>query len=107
MILLLVLPFTATPQAPSFIDVGEFSKERIENKTPSHWKPLTFKNIERHTTYTLAKDGEDTVLKAVSEASASGLTRRSRSIQSNIPSFCGDGRLKTFWKREMSARNRG
>ena len=75
MFLLLIFPFTATGQPQSFIDVGVFSKEKIENKTPSHWKPVTFKNIERHTTYTLVKDGEDTVLKAVSEASASGLTR--------------------------------
>ncbi len=75
MFLLLIFPFTATSQPQSVIDVGKFSTERIENKTPSHWKPLTFKNIERHTTYTLVKDGEDTVLKAVSEASASGLTR--------------------------------
>ena len=75
MFLLLSFPFYATSQPQSFIDVGKFSTESIENKTPSNWKPLTFKNIEKHTTYTLVKDGEDTVLKAVSEASASGLTR--------------------------------
>jgi hypothetical protein len=73
--LLVIFPFAATPQAPSVIDVGKFSTEKVDDKTPANWKPLTFKNIKRHTTYTLVKDGENTVLKAVSEASASGLTR--------------------------------
>jgi len=74
-LLLTFFPFDATSHPPSFIDVGKFSTEKLENKIPSNWKPLTFKKIERHTTYSLVKDGEKTVLKAVSEASASGLTR--------------------------------
>lgn len=73
--LLLIFPFYATSQPQSFIEVGKFSTEKLENKIPSNWKPLTFKEVERHTIYTLVKDGENTVLKAVSEASASALTR--------------------------------
>lgn len=42
---------------------------------PPGWKPLTFKKIERHTTYTLIKVDNTVVVKAVAEASASGLTR--------------------------------
>lgn len=42
---------------------------------PADWKPLIFKKIERHTTYTLDKDGDTVIIKAVAEASASGLTR--------------------------------
>jgi len=75
MLLLLIFPFYATSQPQSFIEVGMFSTEKLENKIPSNWKPLTFKKIERHTTYSLVKDGESIILKAVSETSASGLIR--------------------------------
>jgi len=73
--LLLIFPFCASGQSQSFIEIGKFSAEKVENKIPSNWKPLTFKKIERHTTYSLVKDGETIVVKAISEASASGLTR--------------------------------
>jgi hypothetical protein len=41
---------------------------------PDGWKPLAFKKIERHTAYTLVKEDNAVVVKAVAEASASGLT---------------------------------
>jgi hypothetical protein len=69
-------PVIGQPQA--VIDVGMFSAEKIENGLPAHWKPLTFKKIERHTVYSLVRDEEKVVVKAVSEASASGLTRAIR-----------------------------
>lgn len=75
MVLFLGSPFTSYSQPQPILEVGKFSAEKIENKIPSNWKPLTFKKIERHTTYSLVKDGETVVVKAVSEASASGLTR--------------------------------
>ena len=67
---------TSHAQSPSVIDVGRFSAEPIENALPGDWKPLTFKKIERHTSYTLVKDGETTVVKASANASASGLIRK-------------------------------
>jgi len=57
------------------MEVGKFSAETIESKIPSDWKPLTFKKIERHTTYSFVKDEGTIVVKAVSESSASGLVR--------------------------------
>jgi hypothetical protein len=58
------------------IEIGKFSAEPTENVLPGDWKPLTFKNIERHTSYTLVKDGETTVVRASANASASGLIRK-------------------------------
>jgi hypothetical protein len=58
------------------IEIGKFSAEPAGNVPPGDWKPLTFKNIERHTSYTLVKDGETTVVKASANASASGLIRK-------------------------------
>jgi hypothetical protein len=55
--------------------VGRFSTEKTEGKMPSDWKPLTFKKIERHTTYSLVRDEGGMVVKAVSKSSASGLSR--------------------------------
>jgi hypothetical protein len=40
---------------------------------PAGWRPLTFKNIPRHTRYAPARDGATPVMKAEADASASGL----------------------------------
>lgn len=65
-------------RAQDIIDVGKFSTAEPGEKFPEGWHPLTFKNIESHTRYTLVKDGDTVVVKAVSEASASGLIRNLR-----------------------------
>jgi hypothetical protein len=62
-------------QIEDVIEVGKFSAQEIGNGAPAGWKPLTFKKIDRHTTYTLVKDGDTVVVKAVAESSASGLVR--------------------------------
>ena len=61
--------------SPPLLEVGKFSGAIPGGALPDGWKPLTFKKVERQTAYTLIKDGETTVVKAVSEASASGLIR--------------------------------
>src|SRR3989442_12346796 len=68
-------PFALYPQSPSLLEVANFSAAAEGPALPDGWKPLTFKKIEKHTAYTVVKDGESTAVKAVSEASASGLTR--------------------------------
>jgi len=68
--------FSGTNAQPGdVIEVGKFSVEQVGNVPPAGWKPLTFKKIDRHTTYTLIKDGDTVVVKAVAESSASGLVR--------------------------------
>lgn len=74
-ILLLVFPAVIHPQSSPVLEVGKFSAEKPGDSLPSGWKALTFANIEKHTLYRLVKDGETTVVKAVSAASASGLIR--------------------------------
>jgi len=78
MILFLVYLSPVKIHSQSVIDVGRFSAEKTENGLQTYWKPLTFKKIEKHTIYTLVKDEGIIVVKAVSEASASGLTRAVR-----------------------------
>lgn len=55
--------------------VGRFSALTAGAGTPPGWTQLTFKKIPTHTSYQLVQDGDTTVVKAVSEASASGLTK--------------------------------
>ena len=62
-------------QSAPVIEVGRFSSEQPGGALPQGWTPLTFKKIARHTEYVLVKDGDQVVVRAVSEASASGLTK--------------------------------
>jgi hypothetical protein len=75
LIYLLTSPFTIHGQSQAIIEVGKFSAAAAGDALPPGWKPLAFKKIEKHTTYTLVKDENTMVIKAVAEASASGLTR--------------------------------
>ncbi len=86
LIYLTIIIFTMTSVLPTFlatafaqpvevIEVGKFSAEAVGNTLPAGWKPWTFKKIERHTAYTLVQDDHTVVVKAVAEASASGLVR--------------------------------
>jgi hypothetical protein len=72
---ILALPWAIYAQSGSILEVGRFSAAPEGATLPDGWKPLTFKKIDRHTAYTLVRDADMVVVKAVSEASASGLTR--------------------------------
>ena len=61
------------PAGQGKVSVGLFSKAMPGGQFPSGWEPLLFKSIENHATYTLIDDSGHTVVKAVSEASSSGL----------------------------------
>lgn len=65
----------AHAQSPDTLEVGKFSAAPVGDTLPPGWKPLDFKKIKRHTTYTLVKEDHTVVVKAVADASASGLTR--------------------------------
>ena len=75
LIVFLVLPSVIHAQSDAVLEVGKFSAAAPGTEFPDNWKPLTFPKIKRHTAYTLVRDGESVVLKAVSQASSSGLTR--------------------------------
>ena len=62
-------------EQPARLVVGGFSTAAEGAALPDGWQRLTFKKIERHTQYAVVNDHAATVIKAVSEASASGLTK--------------------------------
>jgi hypothetical protein len=72
---LLIVPVAARAESPSVIEVAKFSSGTVGQAIPDGWKPLTFKKVPKHTSYEVVKDGGVTIVKAVSEASASGLIK--------------------------------
>jgi hypothetical protein len=74
-ITLFLAPLTVCAQTEAVLEVGKFSTAAPGTEFPENWKPLTFPKIKRHTNYTLIREGDAVVVKAVSEASSSGLTR--------------------------------
>lgn len=61
---------------PDRITIGEFSSQSSGQQLTAGWQPLTFKKIPAHTRYELVRDGSTTVVKASSDAAASGLVRK-------------------------------
>jgi hypothetical protein len=89
------------------IEVGKFSAATVEDTLPSDWKPLIFKKIERHTSYTLVKDGDTVIIKAVAEASASGLTREMKIDPKEYPIVQWRWKVKNVLKKGDVHRKEG
>jgi DUF3047 family protein len=73
--LLLIAPALVWTQNGLILEVAKFSVGQAGSGLPEGWKPLTFKKVPKLTSYELVKDGQGVVVKAVSEASASGLIK--------------------------------
>ncbi len=75
---LLAAPSCLWAQSADTIEVAKFSVNQAGPGLPDGWKPLTFKKVPKQTAYELVKDGKTVVVKAVSQAAASGLTKEVR-----------------------------
>jgi len=73
-VLVLILWFQGSSLANEVI-VGNFSDLDPAGGLPGYWEKMTFPKIERQTAYSLIRDNGRTVIRAVSNASASGLIR--------------------------------
>jgi len=73
MLLVLAVPLRASEMV---VRIGEFSKLAPGDPLPPPWEPLTFKKIDKHTSYRFVSNDNQTVLAAVSRQSASGLIRK-------------------------------
>lgn len=71
----MIAPACLWAQSGTVLEVGKFSSSQVGTALPEGWKPLTFKKIPKHTSYEVMKEGDVTIVKAVSSASASGLTK--------------------------------
>lgn len=75
----------AWAQNVATLEVGRFSTEKVGTVLPEGWKPLTFKKIPVQTKYEVIAESDVTVVKAVSDASASGLTKEVRIDPKEFP----------------------
>jgi hypothetical protein len=75
LVLLLIVPTSLVAESSPVIEVAKFSSGTVGQTLPNGWEPLTFKKIPKHTSYEVVKEGGMTIVKAVSEASASGLIK--------------------------------
>jgi len=60
------------------LHIGKFSEADPGEAMPAGWEPLTFEDIDQHTDYRLIDFNGRTVMRAESDASASGLIRKIR-----------------------------
>ena len=72
---LFIAPACLWAQSGAVLEVGKFSASQVGQALPDGWKPLIFTKIPKHTSYEVVKDGGVTIVKAVSDASASGLIK--------------------------------
>jgi hypothetical protein len=56
--------------------IGDFSRLAPGDNLPDPWEPMTFKNIDRQTSYALIQDNGRTIIRAHSQNSASGLKQK-------------------------------
>ena len=73
--LLLALGGAAGALAAEPLGLGRFTPPADGGGPPPGWEVLTFPRVPRHTRYTVVRDGAGWVLRAESDASASGLFR--------------------------------
>ena len=67
------LVIRALAETPAPVEIGRFRPPARDGAFPEGWEALTFKKIARHTRYAVVRDGDGWVLRAESDASASGL----------------------------------
>jgi hypothetical protein len=83
--LLAAVFFPCDARAQEIIDIGKFSSAISGDILPSGWKPLLFRNISKHTAYSIVEENGSPVVKAVAGASASGLIREIKINSAEYP----------------------
>lgn len=95
-VFVIILP--SSLYAQTVFNVGRFSAAEPGDRLPAGWHPLTFKKIPSHTQYTLIKDGNTVVIKAVGRASASGLIRKVRIDPEKYPFIRWQWKVSNVYK---------
>ncbi|MDD2391282.1 MAG: DUF3047 domain-containing protein [Desulfobacterales bacterium] len=99
----LSIPARAEPA----LAVGEFSKGQQGKGIPSGWQPLTFKKISAHTRYELVEDRGTVVVRALSQAAASGLIRHIRIDPVQYPVIRWRWKITSMLKKADVSRKQG
>jgi hypothetical protein len=89
------------------IDVGIFSAGKSGELIPDGWKPLYFRNIGRHTIYSISDENGTPVVMAKSVSSASGLTREIRINPFEYPIIRWKWKVENILKKGDAGRKEG
>jgi hypothetical protein len=105
--LLVIAPALVWAQKGAILEVAKFSAGPAGSGLPEGWKPLTFKKVPKPTSYELVKDGEGVVVKAVSDASASGLIKEVRIDPKEFPIVQWRWKVENLLKNSDVSRKEG
>ncbi len=72
-VFLALLAYQSSADTVEFLVVDRFSASVRKDGIPVGWKKVTFPEIERHTVYTVERESDNYILKAVSRDSASAI----------------------------------
>jgi Protein of unknown function (DUF3047) len=104
---LFIAPTWLWAQNGAVLEVGKFSASQVGQAMSDGWKPLTFKKIPKLTTYELVKDGEHVVVKATSDASASGLTKEVKIDPKEFPIVRWQWKIDNLLQKSDATRKDG
>ena len=105
--LLTAVFFTCNAPAEETIDVGKFSSVKRGENLPSGWKPLFFRNISRHTAYSIVEEDGSPVVMAKAVASASGLIREIKINPLEYPVIRWKWKVENILKKGDAGRREG
>lgn len=105
--LLTAVLFLSQVRAQEIIDIGKFSSAKSGEILPSGWKPFLFRNINKHTSYSIVEDNGSKVLMAVSDSSASGLIREVRINPLEYPIIRWKWKIENILKKGDPGRKEG
>jgi DUF3047 family protein len=80
-----LLAASASTNDATVLEVGKFSSSRPGSAQTDGWNLLVFKKIPKPTAYELVMEGKTVVVKATSDAAASGLTKEVKIDPSAFP----------------------
>ncbi len=104
---LLITSVAYAQNTKDHILVANFSAEEINSITPANWEVMKFDSIKRQTAYFLARDKNRTILKAVSNASASGYIRKISINPENYPILTWQWKIDNLIKRSNMKTRQG
>lgn len=106
-VLFYTVPSIGQAENTSVLEIGKFSAAAEGGALPEGWKPLTFKKVPKQTLYHIVRDREALVVKATSEASASGLTKEVRIDPKDYPIVRWRWRVDNLLKNSDVSRKDG
>ena len=94
-------------RSQEMIDVGRFSAGKSGNNIPAGWKPVYFRNVSKHTLYSIVEENGSAAVMAKANASASGLIREIRINPIEYPVIRWKWKVENILKKGDATRKEG